>query len=318
MQETIYSHPEKVSSKDVVVDGVRTHYLEAGDPSRPTLMLIHGGSQFGMGSDRWYPNIIPLSRFFHVIAPDELGYGDTDAPADLDLLVHTRTRAEHLIGLIDALQLDRLSVLGQSEGGWIATYVSLTRAAQVERLYLVDSGSTAGSGWKNKGQDRHLPYFDKVFEPGTMLPKQQFRTREEIRGYETEFVYDPSALADPFVDRLVVLAEKWADVYVEHGRRFWADKSTAWPRKYEMYTVDGTTHISEVVHQLTVPTLVVWGKQSNKGVDKGIELFKKIPGAQLHIFDKANHFVWMDQVDGFNRLVRWFYDQSPVRQHAGI
>ncbi len=95
-------------------------------------------------------------------------------------------------------------------------------------------------------------------------------------------------------------------------------RNSAFLQNFSLYTVDGTTHISEVVNQLVVPTLVIWGKQSNKGVDKGIELFKKIPDAQLHIFDKANHFVWMDQVDGFNRVVRWFYDQSSIRESARV
>ena len=65
-------------------------------------------------------------------------------------------------------------------------------------------------------------------------------------------------------------------------------------------------HISEHVKKINVPTLVIWGKQSNKGVDAGVEVYKRIPDAQMHIFDKANHFVWLDQPEDFNSLVTWF------------
>ena len=74
-----------------------------------------------------------------------------------------------------------------------------------------------------------------------------------------------------------------------------------------MYSISGDgVHISNHVHNISVPTLVIWGKQSNKGVDPGIELYKMIPDAQMHIFHKANHFVWLDQPKDFNSLVLWF------------
>ena len=73
--------------------------------------------------------------------------------------------------------------------------------------------------------------------------------------------------------------------------------------------IDGV-HIREKVNEIGVPTLVIWGRNSNKGIDPGIQLYKSIPDAQMHIFDKANHFLWLDHPKKFNTLVTWFLNEG--------
>ena len=65
-----------VASRFVAVDGIRTHYLEAG--SGPVLVLLHSGEFGGSAELCWEFNIPALSQHFQVIAPDWLGYGETD------------------------------------------------------------------------------------------------------------------------------------------------------------------------------------------------------------------------------------------------
>ena len=252
-----------------------------------------------MGLDRWYPTIIPLSKHFHVFAIDELGHGETDPPRNPEDLALVRVRAEHVINFIDTLKLGQVYLVGQSQGGWIVTYVTLKRPDLVKRLVLIDSGSTARSGMRPEG----LPFFKNVFEPGTMIPKHDLKTRDGIRKYVGEFLYNKSMVTEELLDRLLVLSRKWNDLYMAHIRNFWRER--ALEKRIEMYSIDGT-HISELVPNIRVPSLVLWGKYSNKGLDKGIELYQCIPDAQMHIFDKANHFVWLDQWKEFNSLVTWF------------
>lgn len=302
--ETIFNSPGKFESKLTTINGYKTHYLEAGRKDADPLLLVHGSScEIGMGLDRWYPTILPLAKHFHVYAIDELGHGETDPPRNLEDLGHVRVRADHVIDFIDSLKIGPVNLVGQSQGGWIVTYFTLKRPDLAKRLVMIDSGSTAGAGLTSEG----LPFFEQVFEPGTMVPKHNLKTREGIRNYVSVFLYNKSMVTEELLDRLLLLSGKWNDMYMEGIRQFWRERGLE--KKKEMYAVNGR-HIGELVDRIKTPTLVIWGKESNKGLNAGIELYKRIPDAQMHIFDRANHFVWLDQPGEFTSLVTWFLQKD--------
>ena len=153
--ETLFNSPDKYTKHDETIDGYKTHFIEAGDPANDRLLLVHGGSAaLGAGLYRWYPTVLPLAEKLHVFAVDELGHGFTDPPRDIADLGHVRVRAEHVIRFIEEKGLAPLNLCGQSQGGWIVTYITITRPDLVKRLVLVDSGSTAGSGFKTGAGER--------------------------------------------------------------------------------------------------------------------------------------------------------------------
>ena len=238
------------------------------------------------------------------------------------MLGHVRVRAEHVISFIEALDIGPINLAGQSQGGWIVTYITLKRPDLVKKLILIDSGSTAGSalktendtetpeyveidGVKQKVGSGELPYFKEVFEPNSMMPKEGLTdTREGLRKYASVFFYDKSMVSEEFLDYLMNLSKKWNKMYMDHkGKEYWGDQGLV--GHSDMYGFDGK-HIRDHVQDIDRPTLVVWGKNSNKGVDPGLSLYKRIPDAQMHVFDKANHFLWLDQWQEFNSLVTWF------------
>src|SRR5690242_14929846 len=63
------------AARDATVLGFKLHYLEAGQG--PTVILLHG---LGGDGSRWEPNIGPLAAHFHVIALDQIGFGQSDKP----------------------------------------------------------------------------------------------------------------------------------------------------------------------------------------------------------------------------------------------
>ena len=304
--ESIYDHPGRVRSKYIVAGGHRTHYLESGDPAARPVVLVHGANfEFGMGVDRWYPTILPLSKAFRVIAVDELGGGDTDPPARLDDIGDVRVRADHVLAFIQAVGISPAHLIGQSQGAWIAAYVALTRPDLVDRLIFVDSASLALPAGGMGGSNIAARFSDD-FHPGTMIRKVLQPTRESLRAAVSSMVFDQSMLCDDFIDRLVPLALKWMPIWKEPWARFWADGGR---RNRDQYLVNGL-HISELIHLLRSPPLIIWGKNSVKGVENGVSLYQRIPDAQLHVFDMANHFVWLDQWRDFNSLATWYLAKS--------
>jgi pimeloyl-ACP methyl ester carboxylesterase len=299
---SIYDHPDKVRSNFILADNYRTHFLESGASDAKPVILIHGGNfEFGMGVDRWYPTVLPLAKNFRVIAVDELGGGGTDAPRNIDDIGDVHVRGDHVLAFLEVLRLGPYHLVGQSQGAWIAAYIALKRPDLVDRLVLVDSASLAlpagGMGGSNIGAD-----FTGSFLPGTMVKKSLDATKDSLRDAVSTMVYDQSMLSDPFLSRLVPLAEKWLPIWHDPWRRFWADGGK---KNRDQYLVDGV-HIGEIVHTLKRPPLIIWGNNSVKGIDNGVSLYKRIPDAQFHVFDKANHFLWLDRWRDFNGLVTWF------------
>lgn len=303
---TIYDHPDEVRSRYITVDGYRTHYRETGRDGAPPLVLVHGANfQVGLGSDRWFPTLLPLGERFHVFAVDELGGGDTDPPRDLADLGHVRVRAEHVLAFIEALGVGPVHLLGQSQGAWIAAYVALRRPDLVRELILVDSASLAlpAGGIGSSGVGAR---YTEAFVPGTMVRSTLETSQEGMRKWVSNMMFDASILPDAFLDRCVALGAKWMPIWEEPWKAFFADGGA---RNAEQYLVDGV-HIGELVSTLPHQPLVIWGNNSVKGVDNGLALYKRIPGAQFHVFDRANHYLWMDQWRDFNSLVRWYLERG--------
>ncbi len=104
-----------ILSKFVDVDGVRTHYLEAGRPERPTVALLHSGEFGGCAEISWEFTIPALAEQFHVIAPDWLGFGRTDKIYDFE---DPRGRVySHIKRFFEVVGVEAADFIGNSMGG---------------------------------------------------------------------------------------------------------------------------------------------------------------------------------------------------------
>lgn len=103
-----------------------TRYAESG--SGPPLVLIHG---VGMNWAYWGPQIERFQDRFHVIAYDMLGHGGSAPPPEGVTLT---SYIDQLVGLLDALGIERASIVGHSTGALIATGAAVTRPARVARF----------------------------------------------------------------------------------------------------------------------------------------------------------------------------------------
>ena len=112
----------------VRVGDLTMHYVEAG--AGPPLVLIMG---FGGDHTAWAFQIPRLAERYRVIALDNRGVGQTDAP---DLPYTTRLMAEDTAGLLDVLGIERAHVVGVSMGGMIAQELTLAHPERVRSLHL--------------------------------------------------------------------------------------------------------------------------------------------------------------------------------------
>ena len=111
------------------VNGFRVHVAEAGDPEAPPLVMQHGWPQHWWS---WHKVIPQLAEHYHVICPDLRGHGWSDAPA----AGYDKPQfAADLIGVLDALELDKVRLVGHDWGA-VAGYLACIRHPERFERYL--------------------------------------------------------------------------------------------------------------------------------------------------------------------------------------
>ena len=119
--------------REIEVDGARIHYLEWGAPSRPGLVLVHGGAAHA----HWWSFLAPMfAADWHVVALDLSGHGDSDHRESYshDLW------AKEIMTLIDVSEFPGPPVVvGHSLGGLITIYTAARHGAALAGAVIVDS-----------------------------------------------------------------------------------------------------------------------------------------------------------------------------------
>ncbi len=149
----IYQHPVELAFRlarlKLKMLGAREEICDAGDlPMRyycmgrrgDPVVLLHG---LGGTGEAWVTLMPSLSREFLVYSPDMPGFGQTPlAPGKQCITTH----AEYLGYFLDALGYPRVTLVGQSLGGWIATHYAAEHPERVKRLYLLNSAGLIREG----------------------------------------------------------------------------------------------------------------------------------------------------------------------------
>jgi pimeloyl-ACP methyl ester carboxylesterase len=198
--------PEPVESKFAEANGVRLHYLVAGqgDP----VLLLHG---FGQSSHMWRPLIRELARNHTVIAADLRGAGQSDAP-DEGYAKSSMARDVH--ALMAGLGYDKVSVVGHDMGMMVAYAYAVQFPGDVKSLVLLDAFLPGVGEWTRVGLIRdqwHFHFFGKT--PQALV---QGRERIYLEYFWNEFAADPGK-SIPEADRKIYAAELARPNHVRAG-----------------------------------------------------------------------------------------------------
>lgn len=268
------------AGSSVVVNGVATRYHDAGEG--PVLLLIHGS---GPGVSAWanWRGLIPdLARGFRVIAPDMLGFGGTQP--DEHVSYDAAAWMGHLLGFLDVLGLDRLSVVGNSFGGSLALRLALARPAVVERLVLMGSVGVAST---------ITPGLEKVWGFTPSLP--------HMRELLDLFAYDRTLVSEELAELRLAAATR-PGIQQAYARMFPAPRQDS---------LDAMTVPDAQIATITQPTLVVHGREDQViPLSNSLRLLELIEPAQLHVFGRCGHWVQIEERDAFLSLIQRFLVQE--------
>ncbi len=260
--------------KFATVFGAKVRYVEAGDASKPTVILIHGLG--GSTDSSWPLTIGGLSGQYHVIGIDLLGFGKSDKP-------FINYRIDLFVDLLDKFmaetKIEKACFIGNSMGGWIAVNFAAKYPAKAHKLVLVDAGGYAPP-----------PGFDF----GTLALNMNPSTREGIRqGAKLLFANPAFYSSDAAIDAMMAARIAANDGY--------AIQTMIRNAQY------ANEYFDETVKKLKLPVLVAWGKQD--GITPlviGEKLHQDIAGSELAVFDQAGHFPQVEKAAEFNKKVLEF------------
>ncbi len=143
---------------------VKTNGLELsvhrGGTGAP-LILLHGYPQ----NHHCWAHVAPtLAEYFDVIVPDLRGYGDSDAPEDdaAHSVYSKREMARDIVGLMEALDLQKAHVLGHDRGGRVAYRMALDHPERIDRLGIIEIVPT-GDFWAAWGADLAIKAYHWTF-----------------------------------------------------------------------------------------------------------------------------------------------------------
>ncbi|MCA1665725.1 MAG: alpha/beta fold hydrolase, partial [Myxococcales bacterium] len=120
----------------VDLDGLRMHYIDEGPASAPPLLLLHGEPSWSFLYRKMVP---PLLRAGHrVVVPDLIGFGRSDKPADRRAYTYQR-HVDWTVGLIEALALERITLVAQDWGGLIGLRIAAEHEARFDRIVAANT-----------------------------------------------------------------------------------------------------------------------------------------------------------------------------------
>ena len=271
---TVIQHPE--IGRMIDANGIKTNLHDVG--SGTPIMLIHGSGPGVTAWANWRLAIPELAKKHRVIAPDMLGFGFTERPE------HTQCNVdrwvEHAIGILDALNIERCDLAGNSFGGGIALALAIRYPKRVRRLILMGS---VGAPFKlTAGLDAVWGY-----EPSL----------DSMKGLLDIFAFNRNLVTDE-------LAQMRYEASIRPG--FQEAFASMFPAPRQRW-VDALQSKESDIRAIIHDTLILHGREDQIiPVQTSQKLFEWIPNSQLHLFGQCGHWTQIEHASRFCQLVSNF------------
>jgi 2-hydroxymuconate-semialdehyde hydrolase len=264
--------PPGVPGRIILANGHRVHVIEHG--IGPAVLLVHGTAGTTLDWEGYVLDM--LAQRHHVIALDLFGMGFSERSEDF--AYGFRLWVEELAGTLDALGIERASVIGQSLGGAVASVFAGTYPARVERLVSVDSGP-----WMP-------PFMVLMAMPGT---------GEMLLGRGEYWPERP--------DQPPLYGERLRQVYRIKGTRRHLLKAI------RGQFLDGRAYFG-ALRQVSCPTLLVHGSADDIiPLRAAASLRRLLKNSEMTVIEGAGHFSMQDRPQEFVQIVSRFLDEVSVQ-----
>lgn len=257
------------------VKGVSTRYLRSGESSKPFLLLLHGVAGH---AEAYVRNLAAHSEHFNTWAIDMLGHGFTDK---VDHPLEVKHYVEHIVDLLDTLDIERAYVSGESLGGWVTTQLAISHPDRVERIVL----NTAG------GSQADPTVMARI--RSLSMAAAEDPSWERVKARLEWLMADPADVNDDLIaTRQAVYAQPGFVAAMDHAMAL-QDPTI---RARNLITPSGYGSV-------TAPTLVLWTSHDpTADVSEGRRIASMIPQAQFVVMEGCGHWPQWEDTATFNQI----------------
>ncbi len=243
---------EIVTHHTAAVNETMLHYIVAGNPSAPPLVLLHGFPESWL---MWFHILPVLAAKYRVVAPDLRGYGDSAKPAG-EAGYDKGTMAADIHALVQSLGITRFVLVGHDRGGRVARRYALDYPGDLAGIALLDILPVEYVYDRLSAAEVAAKYWHWIFQLVPELPEELIAGHEEA--YLSRFFARTPGLLDQLRDD---------GTWSEYLRCFTQPGAVAAGlNDYRAtYVVDVPRYRAERVAGVTIttPLLLLWGARGN-------------------------------------------------------
>jgi pimeloyl-ACP methyl ester carboxylesterase len=256
------------------VDGIGIFYREAGDPSNPTVVLLHGFPS----SSHMFRDLIPkLAGRYHVIAPDYPGFGYSDQPTTTHFEYTFDSIADLMDKFLHALSVARYSIYIQDYGAPVGMRLFFNHPERIQAI-ITQNGNAYTEGLGGFWADTMEPYW-KDRNPITEKKVRGLLTLESTKYQYSVGVKNPEALSPDSYTFDQMTLDRLGNAEIQLALVYDYQNNVA---RYPQW--------HETLRKIKPPVLAVWGKNDPFFIPAGAEAFKRdVPEAEIHFVD-TGHF----------------------------
>ena len=276
-----------------VIDGIKIAYREAGDPAKPTILLLHGFPT----SSHMFRNLIPeLATKYHVIAPDYPGFGASDMPLASEFEYSFAKVADMLTTLLDRKEVDKYSVYLMDYGAPVGFRMFAQHPDRVSG-FVIQNGNAYEEGLREFWDPIKAYWADQSAENGDAL--RAFLGIDATKWQFTHGTQNPDAISpDNF----------WHVQYL-------LDRPGNQDVQLAMF-LDYGTNVAEypkwqaLFREHQTPTLLMWGKNDHIFPADGAHPYKRdLENLEFHLLD-TGHFALEEYGDDIAVQMIRFMDRN--------
>ena len=255
------------------IDGHKIFYRQAGDPMKPTLLLLHGFPS----SSHMFRDLIPqLADRFHLVAPDIPGFGQSEAPARANFAYTFDNLAGVIQRFIEVLKIERFTLYAFDIGAPIGFRVAITYPERVTAI-ISQNGNAYEEGlsevWNpirrywSEPTEANRDALREIMKPAAIRWQYEHGVSDLSKVSPDGYSLDAFYMARPDAEEIQL------DIALDY-----ASNAAMYPRFQEYF------------RQHQPRFLAIWGDKDPFFQPAGAEAFKRdLPNAEVRFLD-TGHF----------------------------